>query len=195
MKISRLIPIVGIVVLILLGVGGYFFWWPEYQEFKQQGILLEEKTRGLEEKNNYYSKLESISNELNNYKDELDKINSALPAEASLPILFDFIQRTSAENGLILSDISLSGKAISSSKSSGETGIENISLSVSLLGSYPAFKNFLTAIYKNSRLIKASSIGFSSPTEEDFFDFSVSLETYIFPNKEVKKTEPKEDRT
>jgi len=69
MKIFRLIPIISIIILIFLGVCGYFLWWLEYQEFKQQGVLLEEKTRGLEEKNNYYSKLESISNELNNYKD------------------------------------------------------------------------------------------------------------------------------
>ncbi len=187
MKIVRLIPIISVIILILLGVGGYFFWWPKYQEFKQQGTLLEEKTRGLEEKNNYYSKLEAISNKLDSYKDEFDKIKTALPAEASLPILFNFMQKTSMENGLILSDISSSKGAISSSENSGKTRIEKISLSLSLSGSYSAFKNFLAVIYKNSRLIRVNSISFSSPTEEELFNFSLSLETYIFPNKEVEE--------
>jgi len=187
MKIVRLIPIISIIILILLGAGGYFFWWPQYQEFKQQGTLLEEKTRGLEEKNNYYSKLEAISNELNTYKDELDKIDSALPAEVSLPILFDFMQKTSMENGLILGDISSSKGAISSLRSGGNTGIEKVSLSIFLSGSYSAFKNFLSAIYKNSRLIEVDSVSFSSPTEGELFDFNLSLETYVFPKKEVEK--------
>jgi len=187
MKIIRLIPIISIIALILLGAGGYFFCWPKYQEFKQQGTLLEEKNRALEEKNNYYLKLETLSNRIDAYKEELDKINSALPAEPSLPVLFDFMQKTSMENGLILGDISSSKGAISSLRSGGNTGIEKVSLSIFLSGSYSAFKNFLSAIYKNSRLIEVDSVSFSSPTEGELFDFNLSLETYVFPKKEVEK--------
>jgi Tfp pilus assembly protein PilO len=193
---SRFIPIISVILLVILLVGGYFFWWPKYQEFRRQSAALEQETKALEQKNNYYSKLEEISNKLAAYKDEINKIDSALPAEASLPVLFDFIKKTSMENELILNSISPSGAGKSSSKYnksnanteiSAETaaGVEKISISISLSGAYPALKNFLSAIYKNARLIEVNSISFSSPSEADLFNFDLSLETYVLPNPET----------
>jgi len=193
---SRFIPIISVILLVILFVGGYFFWWPKYQEFNRQNTVLEQETKALEQKNNYYSKLKEISNKLAAYKDEINKIDSALPAETSLPVLFDFIKKTSMENGLVLNSISPSGAGNSSSKydksnvntetsAKSTAGVEKISLSISLSGTYPALKNFLSAIYKNARLIEVNSISFSSPSEADLFNFDLSLEVYVLPKPET----------
>ena len=157
---SRFIPIISVILLIVLLAGGYFFWWPKYQEFERQSAALERETKALEQKDNYYLKLEKISNKLTAYKDEINKVDSALPIEASLPILFDFIKKTSMENGLVLNSISPSSDSKSSlkynnpnasaeTKAEVATGVKKIPLSISLSGTYPALKNFLSAIYKS----------------------------------------------
>jgi len=115
---------------------------------------------------------------LSTYKEQLSKIDSALPKDPSVAALFNFFQKTSSENGLILTEVDMSG--LFSSESSGER-IQKMSFSISVSGSYSAFKNFLSAVYRNSRLIKVKSISFSSSEQrKDLFDFNLNLETQSY---------------
>jgi len=207
---SRFIPIISVILLIVLLVGGYFFWWPKYQEFKEQGRILEQKARFLEQKNSYYSNLGTLYNKLDTYKENFDKIDSALPVEVSLPVLFDLIQNITSENGLVLNDISSSVEDTGSSpteiseksavgeeiKPDENSEIKKISLSLSLSSSYSSFKNLLSAIYKSARLFEVNSISFSSPEEKELkegpevkalFDFNLSLETYFLQKSEIQQ--------
>jgi len=215
---SRFIPIISVILLIIAIIGGCFFWWPKYQEFKKQVVLLEQVDKSLGKKNSYYLKLKETSNKLKTYKDEIDKIDSALPAKVSLPILFDYIEKMSINNKLVLNSISSSGVSSGNSGNSGQSlssseptisssettmvgqggkisaeptgGVEKFLLGLSLTGTYPAFKNFLSAVYKSARFFEVKSISFSSPAEKDLFNFNLSLETYILPKTEIQKNEP-----
>jgi len=180
---SRLILIVIAILLIALTLGGYFLWWPKYQELKVERAKLEVKETEIEKKEEYLSSLEKTVEKLAGYTEELAKIDAALPKEASLPTLFNFFMKTTAENGLILKDINAT---IPSTK--GER-IQEIPISISVFGSYSAVKNFLSVIYKNARLFEVNSIGFSFPSEKELFTFSLSLKTHFYKEGEVKAEE------
>lgn len=179
----RLIPIISVCLLILLILGGVFLWLPKLQDFLDLRAELEKKEIELKQKEDYFAKLNSLSKQLEEYPEELAKIDSALPIDPSIPALFNFIQKVSSENGLILEKLDLG--QISSSKK--KTGVKEISFSISVSGSYPAFKNFLSAIYQNARLIDTDSIKFSSPEGEGLFIFDLTLATYSY--LELKPTE------
>jgi len=172
------ILIILICLLILLVIGGYFLCWPKYQEFKGKKIEIETKDEEIRKKEEHLLNLEILSEKLSTYKEQLSKIDSALPKDPSVAALFNFFQKTSSENGLILTEVDMSG--LFSSESSGER-IQKMSFSISVSGSYSAFKNFLSAVYRNSRLIKVKSISFSSSEQrKDLFDFNLNLETQSY---------------
>lgn len=177
---QRIIPIIIIFFLILLAAGGYFLWLPEYQEFGNKKAEVEGKDAEIKQKQERLSELEAISVKLSEYSSEVAKINSALPSEPSVAAIFNFIQKTSSENGLILSDIDIG--ELYSLEPAGEE-VQKMPFSISVSGSYPALKNFLSAIYKNSRLIEVKSISFAYPAEEkkgSIFIFDLNLETHAY---------------
>lgn len=181
---SRIIPIIIIVILLALALGGYFLWWPEYREFKNKGLELEMKNENVRQKEEYLSKLEGYINKLSEHANEFSKIDTALSADLSKPTLYNFILKTSAENGLILNSVDI-GEI-----SSEEKRIQKISLSISVSGSYAAFKNFLSVIYKNTRLFEIDFIDFSSSTkmekeETEIFNFKLVLKTHAYKETEI----------
>jgi type IV pilus assembly protein PilO len=169
----RLIPIISVSLLLLVILGGVFLLKPQYEDLKGLKLELEITTIDLEQKKAYYSKLNEINEELEKHKADIAQIDSALPIDPSIPALFYFIQVTASENGLVLGNIK------EGTMTQGEQ-FRDIPLSVSLLGSYNALKNFLNAIYKNSRMIEVTSISFSSPAKGGDFTFALELKTHSF---------------
>ncbi len=94
-----------IVVSIIIGISGFFIIYPKYQDV----VFLE--SQAIQKKADIYNKearldnLEKLSAQLQQYEEKLRKIDAALPTEPSFPTLFAFLQRTVAENGLILENI------------------------------------------------------------------------------------------
>ena len=179
----RLVPIISIGLLILVILGGVLFWWPKLQDFSDKKEELTRKEIEVNQKKEYFVALNSLSDKLKGYSEELARIDSALPTDLSIPALFNFIQVSSSENGLVLENLTL-GKT-SSQKEMG--GAKEISLSVSVSGSYSAFKNFLSALYKNVRMIEVNSIKFSSPAEDDLFEFNLALTTYSYLESKIEE--------
>ncbi|MFH1656682.1 MAG: type 4a pilus biogenesis protein PilO [Candidatus Nealsonbacteria bacterium] len=171
---SRLIYAIGFLILIITILLGFLIWWPKLQEFSILRDKLSFKDAEIEQKKEYFKNLSSISNKLTNYSEELVKIDSAFPVDPSVPELFNFIEVTSSENGLILETLT----AGEFSQNTENQEINEISFNLVVLGSYSAFKNFLSAIYANTRMIDIESINFSAPEDEDLFSFNLNLNTY-----------------
>ena len=190
----RLVLIISAIVSVFSLAGGYLFCFPKYQEFRNEKKLISQENIALKEKSEHFSKLEEVFKELDNHKDDISKIDSSLPSRVSLPILFNLIKNISERNKLVLGSISSSVSSSSKNSSAGNSetegnkieGVKNISISISLVGSYQDFKNFLSSIYKSARLIEVNSISFSS-SSEDLFNFSLSLETHILSEAEASQ--------
>lgn len=178
MKITskQIILIVLVCLLALLILGGYFLCWPKYKEFQEKKSEIETKDEEIRLKEEYLSNLETFSEKLLTYSEQFSKIDSAFPVNPSSAVIFNFFQKTSFQNGLILTKVNMN-----ETKQSSEERIQEMSFSISVSGSYSAFKNFLSAIYTNSRLIEVESIDFASPEEEkDLFNFVLDLKTQFY---------------
>ena len=176
---QRIIPIIGVAFLIILILGGIFLWWPQYEKFREVKAELEVKKIELEQKRAYFADLAAISDKLGDYKEQIARLNDAFPAEISFPDLFNYMQRTVAENGLVLKSLGSSGGARGVA-TPGEP--QSFSFPVSLEGPYSNFKNFLSVLFQNSRLIDVDSLGFSAPAEgKADFSWTLNLSASYLP--------------
>lgn len=177
---TRLIPIVSIVLLLLIIVGGIFVLRPQYDNFQSLSNQLDNLKIDLRQKQEYYSKLADINTKLEQYKSEIAKIDNAIPTDHSAAALWDYFVKTAPGNGLILKEIS--DGITPSSKATDR--VQKIPISVSLVGSYAGFKNFLGAVYRSSRIIEVESIKIepSSKGGNDF-SFDLSLVTHSYKAK------------
>ena len=179
-----------VIFLLLLGgiaVAIYFLWWPKYQEFGANVRVVENKGIEIENKKNYLSDIQAKINILSDYEEDMAKINSAIPIyDFSEISLFSYAQKTASENGLVLENLSFSSPDQTVSGGDQLEGnirwkLSSLSFNVSLLGSYSSLKNFLSAVYLNSRVIEVNSISFSSLVEEkedqpkDIYNFDLQL--------------------
>lgn len=158
---------------LILGVG---FLWPKFQDLREVQKNIKEKEERLQSNEEYFSNLEEIKINLEEYQGELSKINSALPDDLSLPSLFDFLQKTSSQSGLVLKGIS--PFAISSPEEF--PALKEIQFGLEVIGSYPSFKNFLSILEESARMIEVKNISFLSPEKGKPFTFSLRIKVYSY---------------
>lgn len=184
---SRLILIIICFFLVLLI--GFFLIWPKYQELKNLEAKIEGKKTELQYSEEYFSKLNQLSEKLKGYEDQLAKIDFALPSDASLTSLslINFLQGASDLNGLVFKEFSsysiTSPETAAKTPGSPETElpskIKEIRLSFEVSGLYSALKNFLIALEKSARIIEVESISFSFE-EGEIFSFALELKTHSY---------------
>lgn len=183
MTIKKIISIIFISIIILLIGAGYFLVWPKFQDFRAKRKEIEVKKEEITLKEEYLLNLSNVSEELLMYKDEISKIDSALPSNPSVAALFSYFQKTSSENGLIFEEIDVSQLFGSQQTKSTEGKIRNMPFSIMLTGSYSSLKHLVLAVYSNARLIEIKSMGFSVFSEEEvknLFDFNLEVETQSY---------------
>lgn len=173
---------------IIITITGIFMVQPRYQSAQSLQAKINQTNDQIKYRENYFSGLRQVSQELDKYQESISKIDAALPAKASLPTLFLFLQRTSSENGLILKEISFSSPvpiAATGSSAAGETvgtrqkytgvseepipsktkaatDIQEVNFQLRLSGSYSALKNFLSSLEKSSKIWEVASLDLSS---------------------------------
>ncbi len=162
-------------LLLLLILGAIFFWWPKYQEFNNLRLEIKEKEKELQHKENYFSELKNLSLKLKEYSSELSLVDTALPVEPLVADFLNFLEKEIIRSGLILKNLNLIG--ISPLKE--ESAIKKISVSLSVSGSYDAFKNFLSVLQNNSRLIEVESVSFAGQ-EKEIFSFDLTIRTHSY---------------
>lgn len=166
-----------IILLISILVIGVFLVFPKCQDLGSLQLEIGKKRAELQYKEKHISNLQEVSEELEKYKPELSKIDSALPSEPSLPSLFNFLQKASSQSGLIFRNVDSFSVATPEEKPE----IKEISLNLGVSGSYSAFRNFLSTLEKSARLIEIENISFSSPKEKETsfsFDLRIKVHSY-----------------
>lgn len=158
---------------IIFGVG---FLWPKYQEIKVLKKNIEQNEIELRQEEQYFSNLSQIKRELEQYQEELSKIDSALPDSPSLPSFLNFIQETSSQSGLILKGMSPFTLSISEKN----PDIREIRMSLTVGGSYSSFKDFLSFLEKSARIITVENISFSGEKEDTPFTFNLKIKTQSY---------------
>ena len=170
-------PFITVLFLVATLAIGFGFILPQYQTLKSLQADIQEKNAEFHSKTEYFSQIKEIAEKLSQYEEGLSKISSALPSAPSLPSLFNFLQRTSSQTGLILEEITL--KSISAPQET--EGLKEISVELQLIGSYSALKDFLLAVETSAGLIEVEKISFSTPRDlEQPFSFKVEIKSHSY---------------
>jgi Tfp pilus assembly protein PilO len=183
-----------LIAIILFGLSfviGLVFCFPKFQEMRVAQKQLESKETTLEQKKAYFEEIDILSEKLKQYPDELAIIDFSLPDDFSLPFLFDFFEKIISRNGLFLTNISQSQDSQSSFRSSRSSAnpeifeetepgnkLQESRTSLSLSGSYFAFKNFLYSVEKSARLIEVENASFALPEDKiSTLNFNITVKT------------------
>jgi len=170
-------PIITIVSFLIVIVITAVSLWPKFQELKIIQQKVEEKRLELQTKKEYFLKLGETKSRLEAYQEEVSKINSALPDNPSLPSLFNYLQKTSSELGLVLEKINPFTVSFSQDLPNLQETVFNIEVS----GSYSSFRNLLSFLEKSSRLIEVENISFSfSEEKKESFVFNLKLKVFSY---------------
>ena len=168
--IDRPIAIAIIVFLALLA--GFYLTLPKYRQFRDLQTELSKKEAEFKGKAAYFSQVNYTLREIKKDPETLTKIDTALPENFSLDSLIYFLQKKTAENGLIFK------KAMLTRASAVEKGstLKEAYFSLELLGSYASLKNFLSALEKSSRLIEVENITFNSQQKfQQTYSFNIII--------------------
>lgn len=178
MKKDFTIPI----FLFLAFLLAVYFVLPKYNDFKRLKNEVSKKESDLNQQEKYYLNLQKISTDLENYKDPLEKIESAVPDNFSLASLLNFFQVKASESGLVLKTLG-SAKAPSRkgevSKGKLKEKIKEHYISLSLIGTLPSFENFLLEIEKSSKLIDVENISLQK-IEKELPKITVLVKVYSY---------------
>lgn len=184
-----------IVVSIIIGISGFFIIYPKYQDVALLESQVTQSKADIYNKEAHLDNLEKLSAKLQQYEEKLRKIDAALPTEPSFPTLFAFLQRTVAENGLILEDINFTPvvsrkkQDISSSRmvadQEGEMGaeggvgstseVQDIYFTFDSTGSYDALKNFIFSLERSSKIWEIVSLSISSSSDSQGAESTVTV--------------------
>ena len=135
-----------------------FFLSPQNKTLNSLKEEIRQKQFELQSQEEYLVNLTATAENLKNYQIQLSKIDSALPDTAELPALFDFLQKSASQSGLVLKGL----EATPGTQEKKEGGLRETRLNLFLIGSYTSFKNFLSIMEYSSRLIEVESLAFSS---------------------------------
>jgi Tfp pilus assembly protein PilO len=131
------------------------------------------KEEDLQSQEEYFQKLQNISDKLKENIELVQKIDSALPSNPEIPELLSFVQRSASQSGLILGDINLGLMAAGGN-------MKKTKVHFTVTGDYPHFRKFLSLIENSSRLIEVGSIYFFYPEQGKLFKFDLKITAYSY---------------
>ena len=169
-------PIIIVVSLSLVLIFGMIYLWPKYENLRYLEQEIEIKEAEILKREERVKELKEMTEELKTYLSQLAKIDSALPVEADLPALFDFLQKAGSQSGLVLKSISHSV----TKPSPDFAELKETEVSLTFSGVYASFKNFLPVLETTARMIETQSISFSSASEEGPREFKLTIKVYSY---------------
>jgi len=181
MTIDR--PITIILILLAILLIAFFLVVPEYKMFKKLQAELAEKVAEFNAKHDYYSAVDKAYFELQSRKNDIKKVDIALPEDRNLNELVYFLQKTAKENGLVAKNLFLSPPSSFTKKDQKNKKIvgdvKEIVLSMDLSGDYSSLKNFIISLEKSARIFEVIRISFGSAPNPPY-KFSIQIKTYSY---------------
>lgn len=178
-----------IIILVLAFIGIIVFLdIPEIQ-----GVLdLRKKANNQKiiflEKQELMAKIDRLKEDYQKNEDNLKRVDHILPSGKDEPNLIVQLEALALAGGLVLDHIELFSaqeQTVSKAQKARIVTEEQskdykvLTISLKLIGDYPALKAFLKAAEENIRLMDVQSINFSRQSQDSqFFNFDISLKTY-----------------
>lgn len=156
------------------------FWilLPIYNDIKLTVELKEKNEINLSDRIKLTTNLENLTKQYNQRLTDINSFNQVIPEGQKIPELLVNLEALASENGLTFSSVNFTPKDLKA------PGVKTLILAVRVKGSYPAFKNYLSAMEKSLRIFDVISISFggisrgASIINENNIDFNLTVNTY-----------------
>lgn len=178
-----------VISLILIGGAIAVFFLLTQEEIDKITILRAEETEiqqslsELQELSRIRDQLLSQYNAINPL--DLARLNHIVPSGIDSGLLIAEMEAFSQQNNLILRNISIeeeksqTGKKGAIERTETKSVFQKIPVSFQVSGSYGAFRDFLTRLETNTRIMDIGTVRFNVTADEtDFYDFSVEANVY-----------------
>lgn len=185
-----------IIPLLILGIGvfGYFLLLPKYQDIKVLRGVYVSKQATLEERRAEAGKAQSLVSDLADKKQDLGAIEEALPEAPGIPQLLSNLEFLSKQSGLSVKSIELTPAQTLATAAAGlgvellaraeelshltdELGVIKITLTVS--GQYSNSRAFMKNVEQNLRIFDMDTLSFGGIQEKTGSqDFTFVIFTY-----------------
>lgn len=175
MKYGLTIISISLVISIIIGA---VFLYPKYQEFSKLQNQIIQREQELANQQNYLKLLRQIDEKVKEKQDLIDKVASAIPDEPDIPSFLNFLKQESINTGVGLEQVSWNEqRSLKDEKKQINQHLINLQVS----GSYFAFRNFLSALESNARLIEVLATDFSLDYESEepaVFGLELKIHSY-----------------
>lgn len=163
-------------ILLFVGVAaGIFFTWPKYQTFQRLSVELKERQQELENQEVYFADLARVKADLAGFEEQLLKVEAALPSNAELPALYDFLQTSAAFSGMSLRNIS------STVENQAESlKMRTIPVTLEVTGSWSGVKELLSRLKTASRMVSLQSLSLSGSQDPGRLSVTLQLSGYSY---------------
>ncbi len=186
------------VIYAALVLAIWFVAAPAWSGFRAEAkeVALKKQTITLEKQ--VIDKLNSVNQVLDSQKDNVARLEQAIPSEELKPELLSIMENLANQNGLALATIEVNAPTGDAGSRAASRTNENISASslktleitLQVSGTYSSFKSWLEAIEKNLRISDVSNISFAVgekksaegeviPAVDPVIDYTVSMDTYV----------------
>jgi len=198
MNQKNIISLISFIVSLILI---FVFVFPLFSSARAIYSDLTQKRQEIEKLKELSSKIGKIEQDYDSISEAIEKVLLALPEEKDLPQLLVQFEKIAVNNGLLLESIEF-GEISKKEESDFIRSIEdyetlnqskkmlstfpNSSVLLKVVGSYSAFKNYISALEKNVRSMDIYSIQFSFSesgmrslfSDSGIFEFNLGINVY-----------------
>jgi len=150
-----------IINLLFISALAAIFIIPNFQKYQELKAEFIQKTADVKAKRDYSDNLKDSRQKISDLQPKMSKIETAVPGDLNLPVLFDYFQKVVAQEGLVMRKISLGSTILALDN----PAVQRTTVSLEILGPYSSFKGFLNQMEKSSRLIQVESLAVLAPEE------------------------------
>lgn len=198
MNQKNIISLISFIVSLILI---FVFVFPLFSSAREIYSDLNQKRQEIEKLKELSGKIGKIEQDYDSISEAVEKVLLALPEEKDLPQLLVQFEKIAVNNGLLLESIEF-GEISKKEESDFIRSIEdyetlnqskkmlstfpNSSVLLKVVGSYSAFKNYISALEKNVRSMDIYSIQFSFSesgmrslfSDSGIFEFDLGINVY-----------------
>jgi hypothetical protein len=99
-SISSQIGLISILLVVVVGVLGWFLVWPGYTQFREAQDRGTQLAQALETKNKTYSEIDGLVNKYNSNKNKLESLSRAVPSAPQVPQILAMVESLAKQSGM-----------------------------------------------------------------------------------------------
>lgn len=166
--------------VLVLGLSlAFIFVLPEWNKITILNNEQTAKEKQLADSRSLIANIDELSAKYEKSKSDLEKLSLAIPSEQQLPELLIQFEDMIKGNGMIVNNVEFNDEGASTINEPSPLGdVKIIRTKLAIEGNYSNFKNLLSDMEHNIRLMDMIAINFSQGAEAGSMKFDVSLNTY-----------------